>query len=137
VTDASQAATGTTAGAAAGRLIGGGAVIAGEVHFALSFWQRFRGLMGRSSLHEGEGLWIPDTSIHMFFMRFPIDALFLSRADASGERTIVACRPSLRPWVGIVLPVKDAEGVVELAAGTIGRTGIQVGDRLRLEEPAA
>jgi uncharacterized membrane protein (UPF0127 family) len=137
VTNASEAANGTAAGAAAGRLTGGGAVIAGEVRFASSFWQRFRGLMGRSSLAEGEGLWIPDTSIHMFFMRFPIDAVFLSAPDASGDRTIIACRPSLRPWVGIVMPIKGAEGVVELQDGTIGRTGIQVGDKLRLEEPAA
>ena len=136
MTNASHAAGGATAGAAAGRLTGGSAVICGEVHFARSFWQRLRGLMGRASLAEGEGMWIPDTSIHMFFMRFPIDAIFLSAADASGERTIVACRPSLRPWVGIVMPVKGAEGVVELADGAIGRTGIQVGDRLRLEEPA-
>jgi uncharacterized membrane protein (UPF0127 family) len=137
VTGASQAQGGTNAGVATGRLTGGEAVIAGEVHFARSFWQRFRGLMGRASLAEGEGLWIPEASIHMFFMRFPIDALFLSAADETGDRTIVACRPSLRPWVGIVMPVKGAEGVVELADGTIGRTGIQVGDKLKLEEPAA
>ena len=36
-----------------------------------------------------------------------------------------------------VMPIKGAEGVVELHDGTIGRTGIQVGDKLRLEEPAA
>ena len=137
MTNASAAANGTAAGTAAGRLTGGGAVIAGEVRFARSFWQRLRGLMGRSSLAEGEGLWIPDTSIHMFFMRFPIDAVFLSAPDTSGERTIVACRPSLRPWAGIVMPVKGAEGVVELQDGTIGRTGIQVGDKLTLEEPRA
>jgi uncharacterized membrane protein (UPF0127 family) len=137
VTDASHAAGGTTAGAATGRLIGGGAVIAGEVRFARSFWQRFRGLMGRARLAEGEALWLPDTSIHMFFMRFPIDAIFLSAPDPSTERTIIACRPSLKPWVGLVMPVKGAEGVVELADGTIGRTGIQVGDKLTLEEPRA
>jgi hypothetical protein len=136
VTEASGTAGRVTSGSV-GRLTGGNAVIADQVRFARSFWQRFRGLMGRASLAEGEGLWIPDSSIHMFFMRFPIDAVFLSPAQANGDRTIVACRPSLQPWVGLVMPVKGAEGVVELANGTIGRTGIQVGDTLRLEEPSS
>ena len=60
---------------------------------ASNAWKRFVGLQGRASLAADEGLLFPRTgSIHMFFMRFPIDALFLSKPDESGERTIVACR---------------------------------------------
>jgi len=120
---------------AVGRLTGGESVIAARVSFARSFWARFRGLMGRASLAPDEGLYIPGNSIHMFFMRFPIDAVFLSAPEADGRRTIVGCRPALRPWFGLVMPVKGAQGVVELPSGTIGRTGIQVGDRLKLVDP--
>ncbi|MEA2622370.1 MAG: uncharacterized protein QOH61_1280, partial [Chloroflexota bacterium] len=67
-----------------------GAVAARQVDEARSFWGRFRGLMGRASLPDGEGLYIAGNSIHMFFMRFPIDALFVSGPDASGARQVVA-----------------------------------------------
>ncbi|HEV8053307.1 MAG: DUF192 domain-containing protein [Chloroflexi bacterium] len=113
-----------------------GAVLADHLHVASSFWARFRGLMGRSSLGAGEGLYLRTASIHMFFMRFPIDALFVARADPDGTRSVVGVHPSLPPWRGLVLPVRGAEGVVELPAGTLARTGVAVGDRVRLDAQA-
>ncbi len=98
-----------------------------------SFWQRFRGLMGRASMDEDEGLYLGSNSIHMFFMRFPIDALFVSRADADGHRRVVGIRPDLPPWRGIVMPVRGAEGVVEMPAGTLARLGVAVGDEVVFE----
>lgn len=91
------------------------------------------GLMGRPGLAADEGLYIPGNSIHMFFMRFPIDALFVGKPDATGTREVVACRPDLSPWTGLVLPVRGAEGVVELPAGTIERAGLQAGAAVRFE----
>jgi len=64
----------------------------------------------------------------MFFMRFPIDALFLDRAGR-----VVRAVPDLRPWV----PVAAARGaveVVELRAGVIAESGTQVGDDLVFED---
>jgi len=64
----------------------------------------------------------------MFFMRFPIDALFLDRAGR-----VVRAVPDLRPWV----PVTAARGaieVVELRAGVITESGTQVGDDLVFED---
>lgn len=113
-----------------------GTVIASRVQQATSFWARFMGLMGRAELPPGGGLWLTDSSIHMFFMRFPIDALFLGAPDPTGRRAVVAMRPDLPPWRGLVLPVKGAQGVVELAAGTLAAAGIQLGDEVVLE-PAA
>jgi uncharacterized membrane protein (UPF0127 family) len=89
--------------------------------------------MGRDALPVGEGLFLADSSIHMFFMRFPIDALFVSTPDAAGERRVVGVRPDLRPWTGLVMPVKGAAGVVELPAGTLARAGIQAGSAVRFE----
>jgi uncharacterized membrane protein (UPF0127 family) len=107
--------------------------LADRVSVAASFGARSRGLIGRHGLAEGEALYLPTSSIHMLFMRFPIDALFLGPAGADGGRAVVALRECLRPWRGIVLPVRGAEGVVELPAGSLRRHGLSVGDQLRLE----
>ena len=57
-------------------------------------WTRMRGLLGRASLPQGEGMLFDRTSsVHTFFMRFPIDVVFL---DASGE--VVSVREAVRPW---------------------------------------
>ena len=106
--------------------------LAAEVEVAGSVWARFKGLMGRSSLPAGHGLWLPgDNGIHMFFMRFPIDAVFLGKPDADGARRVVAVRRALRPWVGIVPLVRAANGVLELPAGSTAATGTETGDVVR------
>ncbi|CAN5127984.1 DUF192 domain-containing protein [soil metagenome] len=105
-----------------------------NVSVARSFWARFRGLMLRPALRPGEGLYIPGTSsIHMLFMRAPIDCLFLGRPGSGGERKVVAIRHRLPPWRGVVWFVRHAEGVVELPVGTLGASGVAVGDLVRLE----
>jgi uncharacterized protein len=111
-----------------------GALVATEVRIASSFWARFRGLMGRPSLPSGEGLWFPRTSsIHMLFMRFAIDCVFLSRPAGDGSREALAVRHALPPWRGIVWTVRGADGVLELPSGTLAAAGVVVGDRLVLE----
>ena len=108
-------------------------VICEHLSLGESFWQRFRGLMGRAALGEGEGLYLPDNSIHMMFMRFPIDALFVARADDEGRRRVVGVRPQLPPWRGLVLPVRGAEGVVEMAAGTLERLDVAIDDEVAFD----
>ena len=115
------------------RRIGDDAIVCRRLVLGKSFMQRFRGLMGRASLPEGEGLYLPDTSIHMMFMRFAIDAVFLGPEDVDGARTVVATREHLPPWRGLVLPVRGARGVVELATGTLAEHRVQPGDRLVVE----
>lgn len=105
-----------------------------RVTLARSFWGRFRGLMGRASLADDEGLYMPVNSIHMLFMRFPIDALFLDAPDVQGIQRVVGIRASLRPWMGLVMPVRGAAGVVELPSGAIERADLAMGDALRLVE---
>src|SRR4051812_24948280 len=92
--------------------------------------RRMKGLLGRRALDEREGLLIrPTSSIHMFFMRFPIDAVFLDRELA--VRKVV---PELKPWR--IAFARGAKSVVELAAGEAGRRGIATGDRLSVEDSA-
>ncbi len=111
-------------------------VICDDLVLGESFMQRFMGLMGRGSMADGEGLFLPTSSIHMMFMRFPIDALFVSEPDGGGRRRVVGLRPDLPPWRGLVLPVRGAAGVVEMPAGTLARMGVSVDDEVSFEPVA-
>ena len=111
-----------------------GSQLADRVEFADSFGARFRGLMGRPSLARDGGLWLTGTSnIHMFFMRFAIDAVFLGRAAADGTRPVVAVCAGLRPWTGIVWYAQGADGCLELPAGTAAASGTVVGDVVAMD----
>jgi uncharacterized membrane protein (UPF0127 family) len=108
-------------------------VICDRLVLGQSFAQRFMGLMGRAAMDEGEGLYLPSNSIHMMFMRFPIDALFVSQEDADGRRSVVSLRPDLPAWRGVVMPVRGAEGVVEMSVGTLQRASVTEGDTIVFE----
>ena len=109
-------------------------MLAEHLEVAASLWRRFRGLMGRSSLPPGHGLFIDGTNgIHMFFMRFPIDAAFVGKPAADGTRRVLSVHRALRPWVGMVPLVRGAAGVLELPAGTIESTGTDRGDVVHLD----
>ena len=108
-------------------------MLASEVEVASSLWAKFMGLMGRPSLAAGAGLWLPDSNgIHMMFMRFPIDAIFLGRPEADGARTVVSVHRGLPAWTGLVPLVRGAHGVLELPVGTIDRSATQVGDLIEI-----
>lgn len=101
-----------------------GRVIARRVTRADTFRQRLRGLLGRRGLSLEEGLLLtPCHAIHTFFMRFPIDILFL---DADGR--VVAAVQDLPPWRFKAAP--GARAVLELPAGTVARTGVREGERI-------
>jgi uncharacterized membrane protein (UPF0127 family) len=85
---------------------------------------RMRGLLGRRELPSGEGLLLrPASSIHMAFMRFPIDAVFLD-----GHGRVVKVARELKPWR--MAAARGAKAVVELPSGEASRRGIEVGQRL-------
>jgi uncharacterized protein len=109
--------------------------LAADVESADGLWGKFMGLMGRPSLPAGSGLWLPDSNgIHMMFMRFPIDAVFVGKPDADGARAVVSVHRGLARWRGLVPLVRGAHGVLELPVGTIAASGTVVGDRLELAE---
>jgi uncharacterized protein len=91
---------------------------------------RMKGLLGRRDLPRGEGLLIrPASSIHMFFMRFPIDAVWLN-----GDLTVLDVSRDLAPWR--TARCRGAKAVLELPAGETGRRRIRPGDRLVLRADA-
>jgi uncharacterized protein len=91
--------------------------------------RRMRGLLGRRELPRGEGILLcPTPSIHTWFMRFPIDAVFLDR-----QLRVMSIRSDLRPW-RVALEYR-ARAVLELAAGEAERRGIRPGVQLQLDAP--
>jgi len=105
-----------------------GDVVASRVVVAERFGDRLRGLLGRESLGDGEGLCIQrSTGIHMFFMRFAIDVAFV---DAEG-RVLHLCH-SIKPWRMSRLVLRS-RAALELPAGTLQRHGVTAASVLRLE----
>jgi uncharacterized membrane protein (UPF0127 family) len=102
-----------------------GLVVASQLRPAHSHWTRLRGLIGTASLPAGHGLWIrPCRQVHMFWMRYAIDVVFL---DA--EHRVLAVVENLPPRA-ISPKVPGAVSVLELPVGTIARTGLVPGTRI-------
>jgi uncharacterized protein len=95
-----------------------------------SAFGRARGLLGRDGLEPGGGMLIDRAgSVHMFFMRFAIDVVFLSR-----DRTVVGVKHRLVPWR--VASARRAVASLELPAGRAAEAGVKKGDRLVFEDVA-
>jgi uncharacterized membrane protein (UPF0127 family) len=99
--------------------------LATKGRLADNWYTRLRGLLGRNKIEQGEGLFLmPCNSIHMFWMRFAIDAIFV---DQHGK--VVGVVSNIKPWQ--VSPVYwRAKNCLELPPGTISDTGTAVGDQL-------
>jgi uncharacterized membrane protein (UPF0127 family) len=101
-----------------------GTVLSSRCAIADNAWTRFKGLQLRRSLEPWDGMLFTHTgSIHMFFMRFAIDAVFCDR-----DLRVVKVVRGLRPWR--TAAARGAKVVVELAEGAAA--GIEPGDRLSL-----
>jgi uncharacterized protein len=94
-----------------------GRTLATRAAVADGVWSRFVGLQFARSLPSDTGLvLLPCESIHMFFMRFPIDAVF-----AAEDGRVVKVGRRLRPWT--VGPfARKALYCVEIPAGAADGT---------------
>jgi uncharacterized membrane protein (UPF0127 family) len=100
-----------------------------RVRVASSSLDRTVGLLRTREVQPGEGLWIERSpSIHMFFMRYPIDAVFVSK-----DHRVTKVVANLKPW-RVVWWARGARDCLELRAGAAADAGIQVGDELRIRE---
>lgn len=101
----------------------------GEVRFADTFMSRFRGLMLKGELDAGLVLEIPPgrgrygSGIHMFFMRIPLDVVFVD------EDMRVVDTATLKPWQ-IYNPDKPARYIIELRKGRIAESMTEKGDEI-------
>ena len=106
-----------------------GTTVGDRVRVASSSLDRSVGLLRTPAVKPGEGLWIERSpSIHMFFMPYAIDAVFVSKG---GRVTKIAA--NLKPW-RIVPWARGARDCLELRAGAAAESGTRVGDQLRLVE---
>lgn len=105
----------------------GGTTVAGDVAVADNPYRRFMGLMGKRELKDGSGLYLkPCSSIHMFFMRFPIDVAFVDK-----DNRVVRLYHGLRPW-RMSRVVRRAKAAIELRSGALAEAGVGVGDLLTM-----
>lgn len=106
-------------------------VLAERVETADRGATRQKGLLGRDGLSPGEGLWIvPCESVHTFFMRFPIDLVYLDR-----KKRVRKVRSNVMPWR--LSACLSADSVVELAAGAALAAKTQTGDQLQFSSADA
>ena len=103
-----------------------GQLLFDRMRFARSSRSRLRGLLGRRSLPAGEGLAFREKSIHMFFMRMPLDIVF---CDADME--IIRIVPELRPWR--TAGARRARYALEIGPGEAARLGLRKGMTLKVE----
>ena len=106
-----------------------GSVLGDRIRIADTSLTRLFGLLSRSGLSAGEGLWIqPSSGVHTFFMRFTIDVVGLDR-----ERKVVKLWPNLVPWRVTSVSMK-LHNVIELPAGAIASTGTSLDDTVTFQE---
>jgi uncharacterized membrane protein (UPF0127 family) len=100
--------------------------IASHVEIARNPWQRMKGLLGASHFPRGEALIITHCqSVHMFFMKFPIDVIFCDRQDK-----VIGLCPNIKP--GCLSPIFfKASYAIELPSGSIAASKTQVGDQIK------
>jgi uncharacterized membrane protein (UPF0127 family) len=101
--------------------------LAARARVANQFHTRLRGLLYSPQIQKGEGLLIkPCNSIHMFGMKYGIDAIFIDRDK------ILGLVHNIQPMqVSKVFPTGC--DCLELPAGTISDTGTEVGDLVAIE----
>lgn len=102
--------------------------IASDVEVARSFASRLKGLLGRESLADNQALWIHRcSSIHTWFMNFPIDVVFVDK-----QVRVVKIVENIEPF-RLLWPTWGADSVFELAAGVLEKTHRpQKGDQLHV-----
>jgi len=105
-----------------------GVTVVEPLHVPAGPRERMRGLLGRKSILDGEGMWFPRCRmIHTIGMKFAIDLVYLDKA--SEVRKVVE---GLRP--GRLSACLGADSVIELKSGAAKRLGLRRGVKLRIVE---
>ena len=104
-----------------------GKELSNSVAVADSLLKRMKGLLGKKEMLGGEALWIkPCVSIHTFFMKFPIEVVFLNKRNQ-----VIAAIRNLRPN-RITRFYLRAASVLELPAGILEATETRIGDKIEI-----
>ena len=103
-------------------------VLGDSVDVADTSEKRRVGLLKHERLEAGSGLWIvPCESVHTFFMKFPIDLVYLDK-----QRKVRKVRHAVPAWR--LSACLTAHSILELPAGTAEKSGTLPGDELVIEK---
>jgi len=104
------------------------AILGDAVELADTSAKRRVGLLKHKGLGPGEGLWIvPCESVHTFFMKFPIDLVYVDK-----KKRVRKVRSAVPAWrLSLCL---TAHSILELPAGIVEQTGTRPGDELLIEK---
>jgi uncharacterized membrane protein (UPF0127 family) len=104
-----------------------GTVVGDHIEIADTSSTRGKGLLGRTGLDAGAGLWIkPCSGVHMFGMKFAIDVIGLD-----GDRKVIKLWPNLKPWRMSPISLR-LRSVIELPAGRIAECEVTIGDQRQI-----
>lgn len=103
-------------------------VVGNQIYLANTMLSRFIGLMSKKELKEEEGLLLtPCNSVHMMFMKFPLDIVFLNR-----KNQVIFMIENLKPW-RISPVILRAQSVLELPIGTIAKAELKRDHTLKID----
>ena len=106
------------------------AVVTSNAIVADQFFTRLKGLIGKKSFQDGEGMLFPKCNdIHMWMMSIPIDVVFLKKQSPESW-LILSLKSSLKPWKPLPVACFKADDTLELPAGTIDRLNLKTGEVL-------
>lgn len=111
-----------------------GTLLCARLEAADGIAEQSRGLLGRERLEPECGMpfenspLLPFMWMHMFFMRFPIDIVFLDKS-----RRVIRINRELKPW-RVSSVVFGARTALELESGAAARSGTETGDKIILQE---
>ena len=109
------------------KLLKDGKTLIENLVIAETLWTRTKGLLGRESLPDNEALWIMRcNSIHTYFMKFPIDVVFVNKSMK------VIDTGTVKPGK-LIFPVWRASSVIEFKAGFLAKNPISAGDVLHVD----
>jgi len=101
--------------------------LSNSVAVADSLLKRMKGLLGKKEMLNGEALWIkPCISVHTFFMKFPIEVVFLNKRNQ-----VIATIRNLQPNRITGFYFKSTS-VLEMPAGVLEATDTRVGDEIEI-----
>ncbi len=99
----------------------------GSIKIAKSLWGKTVGVMLWKDFGTSKGLLLPSTNaIHTFFVRFPLDVVFLDK-----DYKVIQVVEGLRPWSFSPI-VWKAKHTLELPAGSIKRHKLEINDKIYL-----
>ena len=103
-------------------------ILASDIKFCKNFLNKSIGLVFHTKLKDKGLIFIYDkeekVSLHMVFVFFPIDVLFLDK-----NKKVIEMKKNFRPF-SLYIPKKKAKYILELPEGTIQKTKTGIGDKI-------